>query len=1326
MMHMQRTTAEIALVDAGLPDLPALLAGLRCGVEVRLVGVADDGIAALAAALITGATAVHVIGHGEPGRQRLGASVLDAQAAVGMPATEADLLLYGCEVAAGDAGRELIAAFAGVISGGVLAATQPVGALDLSGTWNLDVRSGAPRVVPVMERHAAWPHLLGVINGTAGADPLPGTSDQDQIYGFGGNDTINGNGNFSGGVEILEGGAGDDLIFGGWGTDWIRGGTENDTMEGREGDDDLQGGDGNDTFQVTGLADGFDVYDGGAGVDIIRALTTGTAIGLRYFFGSSTVERIDGGGFAGVYIRADADGGSFDFSQTQLTGIDRVEGQGGQDFITGSQGNDSINAQAGDDFLYGSPGNDTLDGGTGFDTAAFGVGTVGAYAIAADPVSPLTWTVTRVATGLAEFLVEQSFVAAASWTVMTLSTGQISRLTNVEKLGFGDQYLTSSVPPTPVTDTDSAANQVSENAVTGATAGITATATDPDGGSVSWSLLDTAGGRFAIDTASGVVTVANAALLNYEVATSHQITVRATDATGQVSDATYTIAVLDGNDAPATPSDGDAAANTVAEGAAAGTVVGLTATTSDPNPGDVVTWSLSNDAGGRFTIAAATGVVTVANGALIDFEAAQSHAITVRATDAGGLFSERAFTITVTNVPDNPAWTGTAGNDTFAANSPDAWTLSGLAGNDSITGNSGADTLAGGDGDDTLAGGGGNDRYRFTGAAAGFDVISDIGGSDVIEAMSAGTVIGLRSLSGVDTITGGGFAGVTISGDSSANTFNFSAVTLTGIERIDGGGGNDVITGGIGADVIAGGVGNDTLAGGDGNDVFLVGGTGDGFDAVTGGNGIDVLRATSDGTVIGLTSLATVEEISSGGFAGVVVRGSDGGENLNLAAVTLSGITLIDGGLGNDTLATGASNDVLSGGGGNDNLDGGAGDDLFRVGVSDGFDSVLGGTGSDTIAAMADNTVIGLRGLGGVEVITAGGWANVSIAGTAAAEVLDFSAVILTGITRIDGDSGNDSLVGSAAADTLIGGAGNDTLNGGGGVDFLDGGLGIDTAAWTGATGAIQVDLGSGVYGGAAAGETILGIENLVGTAFADALTGDAAANALTGGAGDDTLDGGAGADTLAGGTGNDVFLVDAAADVVTEAAGEGTDEVRTTLLSFTIGATLENLTFIGAGSFAGTGNALANVLIGGSGADTLRGLAADDVLQGGAGADLLVGGAGRDTMTGGTGADLFDFDATSEVGVGPAADRVADFSQADGDRLDLSTIDANSAVAGDQAFSFLSTAAFVSGTRGQLRYEQRADGNTWAMADLDGNTVADFEVVLTGAVALTAADFFL
>ncbi|MGC4098880.1 MAG: cadherin domain-containing protein [Nitrospira sp.] len=200
------------------------------------------------------------------------------------------------------------------------------------------------------------------------------------------------------------------------------------------------------------------------------------------------------------------------------------------------------------------------------------------------------------------------------------------------------------------TDLSLSANTVAENAANGTVVG-TVSGTDPDAGDTkTYSLTDSAGGRFAIDSATGVVTVANGSLLDYESAASHMVTVRVMDSGGLTYDETFTINLLNVNEAP---TDLSLSANTVAENAANGTVVG-TVSGTDPDAGDTKTYSLTDSAGGRFAIDSATGVVTVANGSLLDYESAASHMVTVRVMDSGGLTYDETFTINLLNVNEAP------------------------------------------------------------------------------------------------------------------------------------------------------------------------------------------------------------------------------------------------------------------------------------------------------------------------------------------------------------------------------------------------------------------------------------------------------------------------------------------------------------------------------------------------------------------------------------------------------------------------------------------------------------------------------------------------
>jgi hypothetical protein len=239
--------------------------------------------------------------------------------------------------------------------------------------------------------------------------------------------------------------------------------------------------------------------------------------------------------------------------------------------------------------------------------------------------------------------------AGHSYTV----TAQASdgTLTNSQTFSIA---VTDVAPSTP-TDVNAATNTIAEGAANGSIVGITASSTDPNGPAVTYSLTDNAGGRFAINSSTGVVSVANGAAIDFETAPSHAYSITVQGTSGALSTTqTFSIGVTDVG--PSTPGDSDGATNAVFEGAANGTLVGITASSSDPGGGPAPTFSLTDSAGGRFTINSTTGVVSVANGAAIDFETAPSHAygITVQAT-AGALSSTQNFSIGVGNVNEAPS-----------------------------------------------------------------------------------------------------------------------------------------------------------------------------------------------------------------------------------------------------------------------------------------------------------------------------------------------------------------------------------------------------------------------------------------------------------------------------------------------------------------------------------------------------------------------------------------------------------------------------------------------------------------------------------------------
>ena len=233
-------------------------------------------------------------------------------------------------------------------------------------------------------------------------------------------------------------------------------------------------------------------------------------------------------------------------------------------------------------------------------------------------------------------------------------------------------------------------------------------------------------------------------------------------------------------------------------------------------------------------------------------------------------------------------------------------------GADTVTGSTSADLILGGRGDDRLNGAGGADTYEVGGTLAsgfqGYDTIADNGsGAGEIDRIvaTAGTAavdIGMKSFSaaatGIERIDATTTTGaVRLLGDGTANTLNFSGVSLLGANlSIDAGGGNDSITGSAGADRILGGLGVDTMNGGGGNDVISGGG---GLDRLSGGNGADtfVYTTLTDGIVGGTTSAPTFEKIidfsvGSDRFDVATTPPSGGFRNLGAAsALTVSGIT---------------------------------------------------------------------------------------------------------------------------------------------------------------------------------------------------------------------------------------------------------------------------------------------------------------------------------------------------------------------------------------------------------------------------------------------------
>jgi Ca2+-binding RTX toxin-like protein len=193
------------------------------------------------------------------------------------------------------------------------------------------------------------------------------------------------------------------------------------------------------------------------------------------------------------------------------------------------------------------------------------------------------------------------------------------------------------------------------------------------------------------------------------------------------------------------------------------------------------------------------------------------------------------------------------------------------------------------------------------------------------------------------------------------------------------------------------------------------------------------------------------------------------------------------------------------GGGGTVNPSGGRNTDTLV-----GIENIVGTAFSDTI--FGDDVSNWLDGGAGSDSIS-GGVGNDTLIGA-------------DGNDTLNGGVDNDVLFGGAGNDRLDGGSGADTLAGGAGADTLIGGVGTDTADYSASSGAVNVNINDALTesGGDAAGDSLTGIENLIGSAGNDTLTGNNSANVISGGDGADSITGHLGSDSISGGAGNDTI----------------------------------------------------------------------------------------------------------------------------------------------------------------------------------------------------------
>ncbi|WJN59968.1 hypothetical protein OH686_14530 [Pseudomonas sp. SO81] len=675
---------------------------------------------------------------------------------------------------------------------------------------------------------------------------------------------------------------------------------------------------------------------------------------------------------------------------------------------------------------------------------------------------------------------------------------------------------------------------------------------------------------------------------------------------------------------------------------------------------------------------------------------------------------------------------------------------------ENLTGSDFSDTLAGNSGNNTLNGAAGSDTVSYATATSAVHVSLAISTAQVTGGGGTDTLISIENLSGSahnDRLTG----------DDAAN-------------KLSGGAGNDILNGGAGADKLIGGDGSDIYYVDSTSDVISetnanlsIGGNDTVYSYLseyTLGTNIENGRVLAGDT----SSLIgnSLNNILYAGAGNNVLNGGAGSDTVSYlyasSAVTVtlaSAAAQATGGSDSDMLIaienlTGSSyNDSLTGDAADNTLSGGAGDDILNGRA--GADKLIGGDGSDIYYVDNASDLVSET--------------NASLSTGGSDTVYSYLSKYTLGANIENGRivaGGNASLTGNSLNNILYAGAGSNVLNGG---------TGSDSVSYLYASSAVTVTLASSAAQatGGSGSDTLIAIESLIGSNYNDKLTGNSASNRLSGGLGNDVLNGGAGSDKMIGGEGSDTYYVDNAGDVVSEtnadASTGGTDTVYSYLTSYSLGTNIENGRILAAGSANLSGNNLNNVLVAGignnilngsdgtdtvsythassavtvslnstsaqatkgSGSDTLisienlagsqyndslTGNAASNTLNGGAGNDRLIGGAGKDLLIGGAGNDTFVINALSDSGLtSDNWDVIKDFMS--GDKIDLSRLDADTTVDGNNVFTQIIDSAAAFTAAGQLRL---TDGVLYG--NIDGDADAEFAIQLVGVTSVSLADF--
>jgi Ca2+-binding RTX toxin-like protein len=844
---------ELLIVDPAVGQAHVLLDGRRADVEVVHLAPGGRGLEQVAGHLAgrRGIIALHVLSHGEPGAlllagERIDLAGLAARSGVladiaDSLAADARVVLYGCSVAAGPAGRGLLDYLEGSFGVAVAASEAPVGAAALGGGWALRGRGNAPvETAFTPAARAAYAGLLANLTGTAGNDTLTGTSSADTITGLDGNDLLSG----IGGNDILYGGDGLDTLYGGDGNDFIYASTGNDALYGEAGNDGLSGWDGADSIfggigndTVIG-GDGADTLSGGDGNDLVWGQN-----GADLMYGGDGNDGMSGG-----------------------DGDDVLYGGGGADTLSGAAGADLLSGGAGNDALYGGAGDDTLVGGDGNDTfresaANFNndtisdFGTSDSIIVTGTDLSALNGTNASgtIDLGGGSSLTLTGISSASGTFAASFSGGNTTITLTAPSGGGGGGGSDGGGSSSDLVVTDSDSN----------TTGGDRTITNNTGSSGSAAIVQNTGNNNNVVTATlppSVSITSDGPSTAQSGSTASDTLINAIDVrntsgeTGSISGAQGFLNSLSST----TPLDVRTIVPTVTSGIA----------TDDP----IVITGSSN---GTQTEAFVIDMRTI-TGKTLQVNNIEFVSVMGNATVTGGAGNNYAVG------DDNAQFMSLGvGDDTLYGGGGDD-TIGSADGNDVLKGEAGADKVIGGAGNDTLFGGteadvayGNLDADLLYGNQANDTLYGGQNGDTVFGGQDADVAYGNLG----DDVLYGNFGGDTLYGGQ-GNDALYGGQSNTGTDLLVGGEGNDTLNGGEGAD---------SLTGGGGTDLFVVGSSG-GNDTVTDfdGSGGDRAQIASNANGTAIDSFSELQAAASNTDDGGVLIALGTGNSLKLMGVSTS------------------------------------------------------------------------------------------------------------------------------------------------------------------------------------------------------------------------------------------------------------------------------------------------------------------------------------------------------------------------------------------------------------------------------------------------------